>query len=155
MRELSLLLVQLKDPTRRLNYMKLPTFDSNSFEATRSLFQSPSLNTAWKNQGFSLDVSGKESTYQCRRGGFEPLVGKIPLEKERATHSSILAWEIPWAGEPGRPQSSGSQRVGYNLATKQQQLCRGGGADGDYGEALKQSLQTESQINPPRPYWCV
>ena len=32
-----------------------------------------------------------------------------------ATHSSILAWEIPWTGEPGGPQSMGLQRVGYNL----------------------------------------
>ena len=30
-----------------------------------------------------------------------------PLEKEMATHSSILAWEIPWAEKPGRPQSMG------------------------------------------------
>ena len=34
-----------------------------------------------------------------------------PLEKEMATHSSILAWEIPWTEEPGRLQSMGSQRV--------------------------------------------
>ena len=34
-----------------------------------------------------------------------------PLEKEIATHSSILAWEIPWTQEPGRLQSVGSQRV--------------------------------------------
>ena len=33
-----------------------------------------------------------------------------PLEKELATHSSILAWEIPWAEEPGRLQSIGSQK---------------------------------------------
>ena len=33
------------------------------------------------------------------------------LEKERATHSSILAWEIPWTGEPGGLQSRGSHRV--------------------------------------------
>ena len=33
-----------------------------------------------------------------------------PLEKEVATHSSILAWEIPWTEELGRPQSMGSQR---------------------------------------------
>ena len=37
-----------------------------------------------------------------------------PLEKEMATHSSILAWEIPWTEEPGGLQSMGSQRVGYN-----------------------------------------
>ena len=35
-----------------------------------------------------------------------------PLEKEMTTHSSILAWEIPWTEEPGRLQSIGSQRVG-------------------------------------------
>ena len=34
-----------------------------------------------------------------------------PLEKEMATHSSILAWEIPWTEEPGGLQSMGSQRV--------------------------------------------
>ena len=45
-------------------------------------------------------LSGKESTCQCRRCEFDPWVGKIPLEKEMATHSSILAWEIPWAEEP-------------------------------------------------------
>ena len=37
-----------------------------------------------------------------------------PLEKEMATHSSILAWRIPWAEEPGGLQSKGSQRVGHN-----------------------------------------
>ena len=39
-----------------------------------------------------------------------------------ATHSSILAWEIPWTEKPGRLQSLGSpQRVGHDLGTKQQQ----------------------------------
>ena len=37
-----------------------------------------------------------------------------PLEKEMATHSSILAWRIPWAEKPGGLQSMGSQRVGHN-----------------------------------------
>ena len=36
------------------------------------------------------------------------------LEKEMATHSSILAWEIPWTEEPGGLQSMGSQRVGHD-----------------------------------------
>ena len=44
-----------------------------------------------------------------------------PLEKEIKTHSSILAWEITWTEEPGGLWSMGSQRVGRNLATKQQQ----------------------------------
>ena len=37
-----------------------------------------------------------------------------PLEKEMATHSSVLAWSIPWMEEPGGLQSMGSQRVGHN-----------------------------------------
>ena len=39
---------------------------------------------------------------------------KEPLEKEMTTHSSVLAWEIPWTEEPGRLQSVGSQRVGHS-----------------------------------------
>ena len=37
-----------------------------------------------------------------------------PLEKGMATHSSILAWRIPWTEKPGRLQSIGSQRVGHD-----------------------------------------
>ena len=37
-----------------------------------------------------------------------------PLQKGMATHSSILAWRIPWTEEPGRLQSMGSQRVGHD-----------------------------------------
>ena len=37
-----------------------------------------------------------------------------PLEKEMATHASIIAWEIPWKEEPGRLQSMGLQRVGHD-----------------------------------------
>ena len=43
------------------------------------------------------------------------------LENPMATHSNILAWRIPWIEEPGRLESMGSQRVGYDLVTKQQQ----------------------------------
>ena len=53
------------------------------------------------------------------------LGGEDPLEEEEvATHSRILAWEIPQTGEPGRLQSMESQRVQHNSAAKQQQLCR-------------------------------
>ena len=41
-----------------------------------------------------------------------------------ATHSSILAWRIPWTEESGGLQSTGSQRVGHDVATKQQQMSR-------------------------------
>ena len=42
------------------------------------------------------------------------LCQKDPLEKSMATHSSILAWKIPWAEEPGRLQSTGWQRIRHN-----------------------------------------
>ena len=44
-----------------------------------------------------------------------------PLEEEMATHSSILAWRIPWMEELGRLQSTGSQRVRHDLAIKHHQ----------------------------------
>ena len=44
-----------------------------------------------------------------------------PLEEGMATHSSILAWKIPWTEEPSSLWSMGSPRVGHNLVTKQQQ----------------------------------
>ena len=40
-----------------------------------------------------------------------------PLEKETATHSSILAWKISWIEDPGGMQSMGSQRVGHDQVT--------------------------------------
>ena len=49
----------------------------------------------------------------------QSLSQKDSLERGMATHSSILAWEIPWTEEPGGLQSAGSQRVGHDLVTKQ------------------------------------
>ena len=54
-----------------------------------------------------LWLSGKESTCQRRKHGCDTWVGKIPLEKEMGTHSSIRAWKSPWIEEPGRLQSMG------------------------------------------------
>ena len=50
----------------------------------------------------------------------QSLGGEDALEKGMETHSSILAWRIPWTEEPGKLQSTGSQRVAHDLATKQQ-----------------------------------
>ena len=44
----------------------------------------------------------------------QPLGWEDPLEEEMATHSSVLAWEIPWMEEPGRLQSMGSLRLGHH-----------------------------------------
>ena len=46
------------------------------------------------------------------------------LEKEMATHSSILPWEIPWTEEPGRLQSMSSQSFWHDLVTIQHQQIR-------------------------------
>ena len=54
-------------------------------------------------------LRGKEAVSQCRRCGFDPLGREDPLEKEMATHSSILAWRLPWT-EPGGLQLMGWQK---------------------------------------------
>ena len=50
--------------------------------------------------------------------GVRSLDWEDPLEKEMATHSSVLAWKIAWTEEPGGLQSWWSQRVGHDLATE-------------------------------------
>ena len=50
--------------------------------------------------------------------GVQSLGLEDPLEEGMATHSSILAWRVPWTEEPGGLQSMGSQRVGHDLVTK-------------------------------------
>ena len=56
-------------------------------------------------------VRNPPSMQEIQETQFNPWVEKIPLEKEMATHSSILAWRIPGMGEPGGLQFKGSQRV--------------------------------------------
>ena len=70
------------------------------------------------NASFGLPrwFSGKESACQSRRHGFNPWVGKDLLEEEMATHSRILAWEIPGAKEPGRLQSMVLQKSQTQLS---------------------------------------
>ena len=44
----------------------------------------------------------------------QSLSQEVPLEEEMATYFSIISWKIPWAEEPGRPQSVGLQRAGHD-----------------------------------------
>ena len=71
-----------------------------------------------------------------------------PLNKEMATHSSILAWKIPWMEDPGELQSMGSQRVRHNLATKRQMLCKSAKPETALKELIvecvKQNIYTRS-----------
>ena len=73
-----------------------------------------------------------------------------------ATHSSVLAWEIPWTEEPGGLQSMGSQRVRHDLATKQQQRHLGSAGEARSQAALQRSRQTLGTQEPPQsPSWPV
>ena len=64
----------------------------------------------------AFSLGGSEfKTSACNAGDLGSILGwEDPLEKEMATHSSILAWRIPWTEEPGGLQSTGSQRVGHD-----------------------------------------
>ena len=68
--------------------------------------------------GLARWLSGKEPL-PMKETRVWSLFWEDPLEKEMATHSSILTWEIPQTEGPGRLQSMGSQRGRHNLATKQ------------------------------------
>ena len=62
----------------------------------------------------------KKIHLKCRRHEFESLSQEDSMEKEMATHSSILAWEIPWMEETGELQSMGLQKSWTRQRTKQQ-----------------------------------
>ena len=65
--------------------------------------------------GFPGDSDCKESACSAAWETWVQSLGwEDPLEKEMATHSSIIAWKIPWTEERGRLQSMGLQRVGHN-----------------------------------------
>ena len=70
----------------------------------------------WRVHGVAKSQTRLMDFYFQQTGKMQdPSLGwKDPLEKGMATHSSILAWRIPWLDEPGRLQSMGSQRVGHD-----------------------------------------
>ena len=59
-------------------------------------------------------VKNLSAMQEMQETGVQPLGQEDSLEKEMATHSSILAWRISWMEEPGRLQSMGSLRVGHD-----------------------------------------
>ena len=71
------------------------------------------FNSTEKEEGPTRWCSGKESAYHAVDTG-QSLGREDALEKEMATHSSILAWKNPWTEEPERLQSMGLQRVRHN-----------------------------------------
>ena len=96
-------------------YSSLP-----SFQLCKSiLWLAPIMSRVYTYLGFPGDSVVKNPAMQGMR--VRSLGQEDPLEKEMATHSSTLAWEIPWTQELGRLQAMGSQ-VRYEWATKQQQI---------------------------------
>ena len=68
------------------------------------------------NGGLSYGSDGKGSACIAEDSGSIPGL-EDPLEKEMATHSSILAWRISWTEDPGGLQSMGLQRIGHGWVT--------------------------------------
>ena len=68
---------------------------------------------AWGHEGLPCDSAVKNQR-AMRETWVQSLGWKDPLEEGMATHSRILAWEIPWSEEPGGLQSMGSQRVRHS-----------------------------------------
>ena len=61
----------------------------------------------------SLVVQSVDNLPAIQKTWIQSLGQEDPLEEEMATHSSVLAWKIPWTEKPGGLQSMGSQRVGH------------------------------------------
>ena len=90
----------------RIGSSELPVRNRN-YTHTRALYGVSQVSLALK----------KPLVCQCgrhKRHGLNPWVKKIPLEREMATHSSLLAWKVPWTEEPGRWQSIRPQKAGHD-----------------------------------------
>ena len=97
------------------------------FSSFSLAFNKPQNTLLFFNSQFKNNIRNKLITWTghgpwslSERSGFDPWVGKTPPqppEKGMATHSSIIAWRIPWTEEPGSLQSMGSQRVRHDWAT--------------------------------------
>ena len=74
----------------------------------------------WKCYGASTMAQQVKNPPAMQEMQVQSLNGEDPLDKEMATHSSILAWEFSWTEEPGVLQCMRSQRVRHDLATKKQ-----------------------------------
>ena len=80
---------------------------------TPSPLRIPWIHRGWTPAIFPGDSEGKECAYNA--GDQRSILGQEdPLEKGMATHSSLLAWRIPWTEEPGELQSMGLQRVRHD-----------------------------------------
>ena len=89
----------------------------NIWKFTVHVWLKPNLGNFEHYSGVPAGSEVKASASNSGDLGSIPGLGRSPLEKEMVTHSSILAWRIPWTEEPGRLQSMELQRVRHDWAT--------------------------------------
>ena len=105
--------------TRKLSVANLSSAISCVILDKLPCFSEPQIKDAGDNKGFPGGISANAGDI---RRGFNPWVGKNPLEEGMATRSNVLAWRIPWTEEPGGLQTIGLQITGHdwsNLAHTQ------------------------------------
>ena len=100
----------------RLDY-KYRKFISKILPEGNSLLEKPLVAPQTINFWASLVAQRLKGLPPMQETWVRSLGWEDPLEKEMVTHSSILAWRIPWTEKPGRLQSTGLQRVGHDWAT--------------------------------------
>ena len=105
------------------------------YSQSRSPLPLPSLPDP---SGSSQCTSPEHLSHASNLGRFQSLGQEDPLEKEMATHSSVLAWKVPWTDDPGRLQSTGSQRVGHDWVT-----------------SLSLSTSSHCILKTMRSYWLI
>ena len=96
--------------------LKVGLFSRNTCKVHLSIFYW----VAWSMEGFPRAQTVKNLPAMQKTWVY-PWIGKI-LEKEMATHPSVLAWWIPWTGESGILQSTGSKRVRRDWVTRKEAL---------------------------------
>ena len=93
------------------------TFSPNKHVWKRSSFEVTLLVNSIYSIGLPLVAQRLKHLPAMWETWVQSLGWEDPLEKEMATHSSFLAWRIPWTEQPGGLQSTGSKRVGHDWAT--------------------------------------
>ena len=107
-------------PTRKLNLIKVPQKFKGYIKNAKCLprqrlnWEDFFYNRSNKESGASLVAQLVKNLPAVQETQVRSLGWEDPLEKEMATHSSILAWKISWTEGPGGLQSMGSQRVGHD-----------------------------------------
>ena len=125
---------------------------SESFHLLKKFRWAPDHRFSWKKWILYISQVAQRLKHlpAMRETWVQSLGQEDPLEKEMATHSSILAWRIPWTEEPGGLQSTGSQRVGHGWVTSLS-LSNYGESNEDNGDLLQKVPRMYCYTQCPQP----